>query len=395
MSALAGSLAIALSVLVLLHTVPWIVLSVLAIRRPRGELTAAPMRLAVIVPAHDEEAGIGRTVASLRAAPFEPRPEIIVVADNCRDATASIARAAGATVLERYDSSRRGKAFAINHAVAALRERPRPPDAVIVVDADTTVSANVYCALSSRLAGGAEAVQVHYEPAPSRAPVARLRRVAMALVHWSRPLGMARLGLGTGIKGNGFALSWRLARGGFAGHGLAEDASLTLALARQGLPVRFEARATVRGEMAETYAAASTQDRRWERGRLALIPQALAVAAKSVLRGRLAAAAGALDVATLPLSLLAMAGVVALSLAVASGESLMVAGAALASLVAYVAAGAAAARVSPGEFLALVHAPRFVAHKLAVYAQLLAGRGLRAWERTARQAPARKGRGAS
>lgn len=386
MSAALGSVGIALSLLVLLHTLPWIALSVIALRRPRGELAAVPMRLTVIVPAHNEEAGIARTVTSLQAAPFVPRPEVVVVADNCTDDTAAIARGAGATVLERWDPSHRGKAYALDFAVAALRERPEPPDAVVVVDADTTVSANFYAALSSGLAGGAYAVQVYYEPAPSTAPVARLRRVALALVHWSRPLGMARLGLGTGIKGNGFALAWGAARDGFGGHGLTEDAALTLALARRGIAVRFEPRARVQGEMAPTYAAAATQDGRWEGGRMALMPGALAVAAKAPSRRRFGVMAAALDVAALPLSLLAAATLVALGLAARGFGPLPLAALTAVSVAGYVIIGGVAARISPGDFAALAQAPRFFVHKLGVFGRLALRRGPQSWERTSRDA---------
>lgn len=397
MTELAAWLAVGLSLLVLMHTAPWLFLCLLAVRSPSGNVAAAPMRLAVIVPAHDEEAGIGATVASLRAAPFDPQPEIIVVADNCTDATADAARRAGATVLERRDPARRGKSFALDYGVHAVRQRDHHPDAIIVVDADSTVSTNFFRAISGRLAAGDEAIQVAYDPAPSPASVARLRKVGFALVHRARPLGASRLGLGTGIKGNGFALAWRLVREGLPGHGLAEDASLTLALARRGVAVRFEPRATIWGEMAPTYAAASTQDRRWERGRLALVPRALAIAVRAAAAGRITAAGGALEVAALPLSLLTMASLAALALAAGSREPLPAAltVASVASIPGYVALGALAARLPPRDLLVLAHAPRFLAHKATVYAQLAAGRGPRAWERTRRDVSESDRRGAS
>ena len=65
---------------------------------------------AVLVPAHDEEAGLPATLAALWPQ-LEAGDRLLVVADNCTDRTAAVARAAGAEVLERRDPDRRGKAL--------------------------------------------------------------------------------------------------------------------------------------------------------------------------------------------------------------------------------------------------------------------------------------------
>ena len=114
-----------------------------------------PWCFVTIVPVHDEEQSLPATLASLAAARFEPQPEILVVADNCSDRTAEVAAAHGATVLVRDDPDRRGKGFALELAVATLAARAQPPDAVVFVDADTTVSRNLFEAISERLEAGA------------------------------------------------------------------------------------------------------------------------------------------------------------------------------------------------------------------------------------------------
>src|SRR5438105_3281597 len=90
----------------------------------------------IVIPAHDEEAVIEGTI---RAALAEADGEIglLVVADNCADGTADLARSAGARVLVRDDPDHRGKGFAL----AAAREHLRsdPPDVVIVLDADCRI----------------------------------------------------------------------------------------------------------------------------------------------------------------------------------------------------------------------------------------------------------------
>ena len=173
-----------------------------------------------------------------RLVSFHSRPELIVVADNCMDETAIEAQTAGANVLVRSDSARRGKSFALDFALTHLSAREQTPDAVIFVDADSTVSATFYDAIAGRLHRGADVVQVHYAVSESDAPLVRLRSLAFALVHWARPLGAARLGLGGSLKGNGMAFRWAVVRDGFAGTGITEDAAATLALARRGIAIR-------------------------------------------------------------------------------------------------------------------------------------------------------------
>src|SRR5580658_5151274 len=78
------------------------------------ESEETPLRLAVIVPAHNEEAHIGRCVRSILAS--EPKSvEVLVVAHNCSDNTALEAARAGARVLALDDASRTGKGFALHH----------------------------------------------------------------------------------------------------------------------------------------------------------------------------------------------------------------------------------------------------------------------------------------
>lgn len=378
-----GAVASLPAVVVLVHGAWWTLLSLAALRRPAAPPPApTPYRFAVIVPAHNEAAGIAACVASLRAAPFAPRPHIVIVADNCDDDTAGIARAAGATVIER-SSPARGKSYALGAAISHLRTRPAPPDAVAIVDADTTVDADFFRAIAGALDAGADAAQVHYAAADDPGALPALRRLALALVHWSRPLGASRLRLGTGLKGNGMALRWRVVRDGMPGAGLTEDAAATLDLARRGIAVRFVSGATVRGQMARSYATATTQDRRWEGGRLALMPRSLAAGVDALRRGHIAAAAGAFEVATLPLSLLAVLSLAGLAAVPLAGASLPLALGAVASLAGYVAVGLAAARVPARDLLALRHAPRFFVYKLGVFAGLLRRRQA-TWDRTTR-----------
>jgi cellulose synthase/poly-beta-1,6-N-acetylglucosamine synthase-like glycosyltransferase len=229
-------------------------------------------------------------------------------------------------------------------------------------------------------------VQVYYEAAVGPSGLSRLRRLAFMLIHWSRPLGASRLGLGTGLKGNGMAVRWELASAGLGSAGITEDASMTLALAERGVAVAFEPRASVEGYMAHSYDDAVTQDSRWEGGRIALWPTAMRAAANALLRGRVAAAAAALELASPPLSLLATVSALAVVVGTLTrSAALPVALAGAGSLLSYVTIGLIAARASWADVAALRFAPRFVVHKLIVLAQVVAGRSATTWQRTERR----------
>ena len=376
-----------LASLVLAHGAWWTLLALVALKRPSAagrDGDDQSLRMVVVVPAHNEDMMVGATVRSLLAAPYEPRPEVVVVADNCTDATAFEARQAGATVLVRTEPERRGKSFALDFALAHLSASERAPDAVIFVDADSTVSPSFYAAINSRLERGADVVQIHYAVSDGEAPLVRLRALAFALVHWARPLGAARLGLGGSLKGNGMAFRWAVVRDGFAGAGLTEDAAATLDLARRGIAVRFEPGATVWGHMAANYADATVQDRRWEAGRFGLVAPAVRVAVGALARGRVPVAAGALEVASLPLSALLAASLMPVVVAAIAGASVVLPLAAIISLGLYAVIGWSAARIPGRQLLALVSAPRFVLYKFRVLGALLVRRGPDSWQRTSR-----------
>lgn len=360
----------------------WSVLSFAALKRPAPGPRNDRLRWAVLVPAHNEEERVGDTVRSVLAAGADPS-SVLVIADNCSDWTAMVARAAGARVLERTDPTRRGKSFALEAGLAHLRAQSVAPEAVAFIDADSTVNAGFFAVVASYLVDGSPVVQAHYAGGPGDSDIVRLRRLALSLVHWARPLGARRLGLPTTLKGNGMAFRWEVIRGGFPGAGITEDASATLELARRGIVTSFAPEAVVTGLMAGRYGDAATQDLRWEGGRLSIAPRAFRLALHLASRRQLRASAACLELASPPLTFaLGMAGL-ALALGIGGFGSLPLAVAGCTSLVTYVLAGLLAARPAASDVAALVHAPRFVLYKFGVFLRLLRGQP-RSWTRTVR-----------
>jgi cellulose synthase/poly-beta-1,6-N-acetylglucosamine synthase-like glycosyltransferase len=363
----------------------WLLLATVALPAPRP-LAQAPTRrrLIVVSPAHNEAESLPTTLESL-AASTVAAAEVVVVADNCTDGTAGVARRFGATTLVRNDDERRGKAYALDFALAHLRMQARAADVVVFVDADTVVAPDCLAALELRVRSGAAVVQAHYQADAGNSELGRLRRLAFALVHWARPLGASRLGLGCTLKGNGMAFDWSVIEHGTGGEGITEDAAMTLALVARGIPVAFEPRARVSGLMAESYSTARTQDARWEGGRASLLVPALRVALVAAYARRWSCAAGAMEVASPPLAVLVMMASTTLGVAfLIRSAALPVAIFAVAALGSYVCIGFLAARVSPRDLLALRGLPGYLWYKLVVYNSLIWNGPPRGWQRTQR-----------
>lgn len=368
----------------------WCVLCLLAIPgvKPRTDRLASRSWL-VIVPAHNEEQLVEACVKSLlrSGAGLPAAPTVLVIADNCDDRTATISRVAGAVVYERTDPVRRGKGYALEDAISGISSGSLGlpvPDFVAFVDADSLVDAAFLPEMQRELARGARVAQAYYEVADD-GELTRLRRLAFKLLHWGRPLGMARLGLGSGLKGNGMAMRWEIATEGLGSVGIAEDAAMTLAAAERGIPVAFVPRARVSGFMASTYADARVQDERWERGRLRMMPRAVAAALRALRRGQVGAAAGALDVAAPPLTLVVgLASALGFLQVVHPVRRGWLSIAAFVSVGLYVPLGLIASRASWREVSALAMAPRFVLYKVVVLAGSLWSRQGDEWRRTNR-----------
>jgi cellulose synthase/poly-beta-1,6-N-acetylglucosamine synthase-like glycosyltransferase len=249
------------------------------LRRRRG-LRGAPggplPRFVVVIPAHDEEANVGATVASCRALAYDPAAfTVFVIADNCTDATARAARAAGAEVFERVDPDRRSKGYALEdffrHLAGAGPGRSEF-DAAVVIDADTVVDPGLLARFADALAVGADWAQCYYTVSnPDASWRTRLLTYALSLFNGVWLLGQDRLGLSVGFRGNGMCLSRRgLGRVPWQAHGLVEDQEFAWQLRVAGERVRFVPEARVYAEMVSRGRAAVSQRRRWEEGRRSL-----------------------------------------------------------------------------------------------------------------------------
>ena len=365
----------------------------------RTPLPATPShRFAVLVPAHDEEQLIGSTLDSLAALDYpQELLAVHVVADNCTDATVDIVRSRGVEVHERVAPEAGGKGPALQWLLSRLRARGETPDAVVVVDADTTVNPAFLRVMDAKLAAGAEAVQAYYAVRDAEAtPVTAFRSAALAARHYLRPLGRTAAGGSCGLYGNGMVFDTDLLeRHGWTNH-LTEDIELQLELLLEGRRVAFAPDAVVEAEMPTTLEGSRTQHQRWERGRVEMAtryaPRLLRRSVESRGRDRLAYADAVADQLLPPFSVIVVAtagwGAVTLGRALAGRgwRPAGVAAAAAAAQAVYVFAALRMVDAPPAVYRSLGGAPRLVLWKLRLWVEMLVRRSDVAWVRTARNA---------
>jgi cellulose synthase/poly-beta-1,6-N-acetylglucosamine synthase-like glycosyltransferase len=368
-------------------TVELLILTIAGCLRPRAEssgLRRSISRIAVVVPAHNEEDGVADTVTSLRRSLAANSPHtIVVVADNCDDRTADRAQAARARVLVRNDSELRGKGFALEFAFGVLLGEGF--DAMAVVDADTIVEPAFLAVIERCLAQGADAVQCRYGVLNPQASMrTRLMNVALLAFNVLRPRGRERLGLSVGILGNGFALTSDTLRAvPYDTHSVVEDLEYHLRLTRAGKAVRFADRTTVRAKMPTSSSASGTQRARWEGGRMRMIREQVPSLMADVVGGRIRMVEPLLELLLLPLAFQTALLLFALTLPLSPVR--WYAAVALGVIAAHVCAAITVGGGAVSDLMALAFAPCYVVWKLALAPAITrAARKDTEWVRTAR-----------
>ncbi len=385
--ALAGIALLAPSLLLLLEAAA----SFLPDRRTAIAAPARPPRLVILVPAHDEAQVIADTLASL-AQELQPGDRLLVVADNCTDATAEIAERAGAEVIGRNDPARRGKGYALDFGLKHLAADP--PEIVIVADADCRPSPGALRTIAASAAALRRPVQARYDlvrPQGADSSYLSIAALAWQVRNYVRPLGLRRLGLPCHLMGTGMAFPWEhIAQADLATGNIVEDIELGLDMTRRGAPAFFEPSAQVVSAFPISAEGQQSQRTRWETGHLQMIVRRVPGLLVEGLRSRNAALVmAAADAAIPPLSLLLLstAAVFILSAALAIVNGLLTPLAIISFAGAAMALGVTLSALRIGRisdlFGLMAKTPAYAVSKISIYAGAAAGKPLE-WIRSRR-----------
>ena len=346
-------------------------------------------RFLILVPAHNEERLLPSLLANLHQLDYPAALYAVhVVADNSTDRTAELAHASGAFAHERVDEERRGKGYALQWLMQQLWASAEPHDAVLILDADSIISPNFLTVMDARLARGERAIQAYYAVRdPQSSWSASLRSVALAALHYLRPLGRMPLGGSAGLKGNGMVFAAEIVREYQWSASLTEDIEYHMALILAGQRVTFAPDAIVWAEMPSSLKAARTQNVRWERGRQEMVRQYV----PRLLRAALARRSfllfdAAVEQIIPPFSLVAAASLVLLigALALQSIPAVLLGIFLLVGQAVYILAGLGLSGAPKKVYYALLYAPVFIVWKVWLYLRVLIGLDRKGWTRTAR-----------
>ena len=373
-------------------------------RRVRQEAKATEQagasRFSLLIPAHDEEVTLPGLLKSLQGLTYvREHYRIYIVADNCHDCTAEIARSSeDVRVYERFDTEKRGKGYALHWLLGRIEaeaDGSEWADAYVILDADSIVEPGFLTALDRELATGAVALQMYNTVLNgSDSPSTVLRWLALTLVNHVRQLGRNALRSSATLTGNGMCLRRTLLqRHPWQSFSVTEDYQYYLQLVEHGERVRYVPEAVVRSHMPTSFEQMRTQDIRWESGapeqptwKTALRLLRLAVCERDWVRLETA-----LELLTPPLSLMVGGSVLLflLSCVLYSWLTLGLACVLLLGLACYLGTGLYFIRPTRETYQALWHAPRFMLWKLWVYLVVRRSKQHNAeWVRTSRNSVA-------
>jgi len=359
---------------------------------------AGPLAITVVVPAHNEAGQIQTTLKSIRACGYaREKYTVCVIADNCEDNTAELARDAGAMVFERTDPAGRGKGQALDWLFRKHPEVYRTSDALAIVDADTLLHPEFLAEVSASLSHPeVRVVQGYYGVSNPRDNWrSALASAALNVFHHVRPAGRNRISGTAGLKGNGMAfLSEIIEKYGWPAYSIVEDIEFSMQLLLDGILVHYNPDAIVLGEMATEKKQAETQRKRWEGGRWQVFrAYGPGLLRKFIAGDKFCFLDGFMELFTPPLSILVLGQVVLFAGSILFYPGLSPAlGLCLVSVVFYVFSGLLLKRASFYVWKSLFMAPFFILWKIPIYLKIVKKGDDNTWERTRRKSELDKNR---
>ena len=237
-------------------------------------LTNKKHKFMAIIPAHNEEKVVGNLIESLRQQNYPKELyDIYVIADNCTDSTAKVAKEAGAIVYERFDPDHKTKGYALQWFLKQKIEENADYDAFFVFDADNIVDKNFIVNMNKKLCQGEDVVQGYRD---IKNPTDNWITAGYALFYWTmhRLYHLARynIGLSPLLNGTGFMVRFDVVKpNGWETETLTEDIEFSLKRIIQGKKLGWATDAIVYDEQPTSFKQSWSQRSRWTVGHMQCI----------------------------------------------------------------------------------------------------------------------------
>lgn len=233
-------------------------------------------RFMAIIPAHNEEFVVGNLVESLKNQTYNKELyDIYVIADNCTDNTAKVAKEAGAIVYERFDATKKTKGYALNWFLQQKIKEDAPYDAFFIFDADNIVDKDFIKNMNKKLCQGEDVVQGYRD---IKNPSDNWITSGYALFYWTmhRFYHLARynLGLSPLLNGTGFMVKFDVIKPqGWDTVTLTEDIEFSLKRIIAGKKLGWATDAIVYDEQPTGFKQSWSQRSRWTVGHMQCIKE--------------------------------------------------------------------------------------------------------------------------
>ena len=261
----------------------------LVFRHPKQEPAPKKLhRFAALISARNESDVIAELVASLKKQNYPAELlDIYVLADNCTDDTAGVARAAGAIVYKRWNQEQVGKGYALDYLLAKIKTSGRNYDAFFIFDADNIVDANFVCEMNKTFDRGYE-ILTCYRNSKNFGANWISAGYSIWFLREARFLNFPRMLMGNScaVSGTGFMVSNAVVEknGGWPFHLLTEDIQFSTHSILEGYKIGYCDRAMVYDEQPTSFSQSWNQRLRWSKGFYQVDAQYLGALAKGTIK---------------------------------------------------------------------------------------------------------------
>ncbi len=239
--------------------------------------TKKEKRYAVITSARNEEGVIGQLCSYVKAQDYpSDKLDVFVIADNCTDGTAAVAREHGAIVYERHNDQLIGKGYALTEFFQHIKSTVgyHAYDAYIIVDADNILEPNYVTEMDKCFSAG-NSIAVGYRNSKNYGDNWISAGYGLWFLRESRQLNSVRSNIGTSceVKGTGFMFSSDVIerQGGWTQHLLIEDVQFTVESVLRGEKIAYCHDAVLYDEQPTKFKDSFWQRIRWCRGYLQIL----------------------------------------------------------------------------------------------------------------------------